>query len=375
MNSIRKLRKAIREVPIEGGRFIRKQYPAFVTARSPEKDPNTVPVFMFHAVQPERFKAQIDFLRKNGYATLSLDEFTRFLQGTFQPVEPSVLLTFDDGDISWYETAYPVLKNAGMRAAGFLIPSYIPDGPDSSPWLNWEQAREMEASGVFEFASHTCNHDRVFTSARRVDFMHPAFDKNPLNLDTPWFQETEGTTQRIPMGAPIYTHAPRTATERIFIDSPEVRRQCADWVSRRGGGEFFQTPNWRQELEKTYQTLSREQGAGDVSTPEQAREWLTHDLKKARTLLHEKLGHPVSQLCFPWGEGSEFALACAREAGYESCFWVCTTRNQNHRGDNPFYIPRLKDDYLQRLPGEHRKPLLTLFSEKISRRKNAEHLY
>lgn len=375
MSAVAKVCKAFREVPIEVGRFLNAQYPSFLTARSPRKDADSVPVFMFHRVLPEPFKAQIRFLQENGYRTLSLTDFIRFLEGTFRPEAPSVLLTFDDGDQSWYDTAHPLLRDAGMKAAGFLVTRFIQDAAGSGPWLSWPQVLEMEASGVFEFASHTHSHDRVFVSDRLIGFMHPGFDKNPLHLDTPWYQNPDGSRAEIPPGAPVYAHTARTNTGRVFMDCPEIRTQCADWVQQQGGNEFFADPQWRKALREHHRSLCRGRTPGIYSEPAQAMEWLVDDLKTARKILDTKLGRCPDSLCFPWGDGSGFAVEAARTAGHRQCFWVCTRRSLNRSGDDPLYIPRMKDDYLQRLPGDSREPLTGIMMNKIIRRKQAEHLY
>ena len=56
------------------------RYPSFVYSSSPPAPSNrAVPVFMFHTIERDEFRAQLSFLARNGYRTPTLDEFYRFL--------------------------------------------------------------------------------------------------------------------------------------------------------------------------------------------------------------------------------------------------------------------------------------------------------
>ena len=91
----RKAAKAFREIPGEVLRYVRRAYPDFVTSRSPPPLREEVPVFMFHTVTEPVFGRQMEFLRQNGYRTLSMDEFCGLVRGDLRVRQPSVVLTFD----------------------------------------------------------------------------------------------------------------------------------------------------------------------------------------------------------------------------------------------------------------------------------------
>lgn len=150
----------------------------------------SVAVLMYHHVLPEagfiassvkQFEAQMGFLAKNGYKTLSSNEFYLYKKGLFTPPKKSVLITFDDG---WRDNliyAYPVLKRYGLRATLFLVTGWIeaaseqmardkvkfsalshqeaklaaPQNP-AALFLNWDDVAKM--SDVFDFHSHTHGH-------------------------------------------------------------------------------------------------------------------------------------------------------------------------------------------------------------------------
>ena len=65
----------------------------------------------------------------------------------------AVGITFDDGCISDYEKAFPLLLEASIRADFFLNTANI----GTAGYLNWEQVREMQKSGMV-FHSHGHSH-------------------------------------------------------------------------------------------------------------------------------------------------------------------------------------------------------------------------
>jgi peptidoglycan/xylan/chitin deacetylase (PgdA/CDA1 family) len=376
MNVVLKITKAIKEVPIEAKRLLQHYYPAFVSASKPFPLRDEVPVFMFHSVESEPLSAQLAFLQKNNYKTLTLPEFMAFLRGEKCLEQPSILLTFDDGHKSWYEVAYPLLKVYGFHAVGFLVPSYIQEEPAPGAWLSWPEVLEMERSGIMHFESHTTHHDQIFVEPRLADFYRPAYNHNPLRLDTPWVDEGDSYTNHLRLGTPIYTHASRYAGQRRFYDDASVRQTCVTWVEDQDGENFFTQPGWRRLLMQCYKSAIQKQLSNRYESEPEQRAALLSDLKKAREVITEKLDRPVQHLCYPWGMGSNLAVALSREAGYASNFWVVTERrNNNRQGDDPYYIPRLKDDYLLRLPGAGRQHLAEVFYTKIHRRFQSVNIY
>lgn len=133
-----------------------------------------IPVLMYHHLLKEsenryfknngctislrEFEQQMKILYDNGFKTVSLSDLKLFLHKKKKFPVKSVLITFDDGYLSNYQYAYPVLKKYHFKAAVFIITSNInqspqPFHPDKLTRLSWEEMRS--SSDVFEFASHT----------------------------------------------------------------------------------------------------------------------------------------------------------------------------------------------------------------------------
>ncbi len=373
-----KIMKGIREAPLEAARFARGEYPSFVSSPKPAPLGQEVPVFMFHDVSERLFESQLAYLRANDYRTLTMAEFAAFLKGDFAVQGPSVLLTFDDGHKSWHGTAFPLLKKYGFSAVGFLVSSFIRElSAANVPWMSWLEAREIADSGVMSFESHTAFHDRVFTGAEPADFYRPGLFSNPLGLDEPWIGTGDGYTNRLPPGAPIHRYAPRLAGLPRFFDSPEARSACIGHVKAHGGESFFQRRGWRNELMKIWNMESGKQvaGAERFETALEQREAVAEGLRLARATIEDRLQREARYLCYPWGAGSAMADELSRESGYRGSFAVAGGRNSNAPGDAPWDVPRLKDDYIFRLPGKGRWSLAAITLHKLRRRADKTHIY
>jgi peptidoglycan/xylan/chitin deacetylase (PgdA/CDA1 family) len=78
----------------------------------------------------------------------------------------SIALTFDDGRLSDYEVAYPMLWNAGFGAT-FFINSATVDAPG---FLTWSQLKEMSRGGM-SIQSHSHDHvDLARLSSDQLDY-------------------------------------------------------------------------------------------------------------------------------------------------------------------------------------------------------------
>ncbi|MCO5205971.1 MAG: polysaccharide deacetylase family protein [Anaerolineae bacterium] len=374
-----KLLKGLQESPNEARRLLTQRYPPFVTALRPKPTCDEIPVFMFHTVHRPNFAAQLAYLKANGYQTATLSQFMAFLQGTWQPAQPTVLLTFDDGDISWYDTALPLLEQYSFTATGFVVPNYIKAEPQrrtgAKTWLSWPELRAMERSGVFDIQSHSHYHAQVFIRPKRIDFYHPGFDANPLGLDIPWLNDDTQFTNKLRWGTPIYMYAPQLAGQPRYCDDQHVRQACVAYVNDNGGIHFFEQPDWRETLTTVFKSAQR--ASQPTFAPEsETRALISVNLARSKSILEEKLDKPITHLCYPYGTGSDMAVQISSELGYESNFWVeVPGRRTNRPNQSPFFISRLKDDYLMRLPGTGRHSLSSVFMRKLKRRAQALDTY
>jgi len=121
-----------------------------------------VPVLMYHVlgdgpnslyVSVADFRAQMDWLQKNGYHTVTLMQLYRNqTKGDPLPDKP-IVLTFDDGYASFYTVGYPAFKQHHFTAVLFAVPGFF----GRPGYVTAQQVLEMDRGGM-EIESHTMRH-------------------------------------------------------------------------------------------------------------------------------------------------------------------------------------------------------------------------
>jgi peptidoglycan/xylan/chitin deacetylase (PgdA/CDA1 family) len=96
---------------------------------------------------------------------------------------------------------------------------------------------------------------------------------------------------------------------------------------------------------------------------------LERDLVLSQHLIETKLpATKVHQLSFPMYNGTEAAVALAKSLGFRACHWgLVRGRPVNRPGDSPFYISRISEEFLRRLPGEGRSTFIELLRGRAHR--------
>lgn len=118
-----------------------------------------VPILMYHAfttdpaivkenplyVTEETFERQIREISEL-YTSVFIKDMNSPL-----PENP-IAITMDDGYLDNYTIAFPILKKYNVKATIFIVGSAAAQDPRT---FSWQQAREMEQSGVVDVQSHT----------------------------------------------------------------------------------------------------------------------------------------------------------------------------------------------------------------------------
>ena len=107
----------------------------------------------YQKIEEEKFEAQMQYLKDNGYVSLFFSELCKPLP------EKAVVVSFDDGFRSVYENAAPIMQKYGVKGNIYLPTAYI--GKDGR-FMDWEMARELQEKG-FEMQAHTHNHVDIRT--------------------------------------------------------------------------------------------------------------------------------------------------------------------------------------------------------------------
>lgn len=146
-----------------------------------EKSKLKVPILLYHhittdefteeesvsLISPEDFRLHMEAV-KAAFSPISLRDYYEYVMcddGKVTLPKNPIVITFDDGYLSNYEIAYPILKELNIPATIFVVTDTVGaakgEGKVNNSHFTWEQAKEMESSGLIEIQSHTVNHLRL----------------------------------------------------------------------------------------------------------------------------------------------------------------------------------------------------------------------
>lgn len=133
----------------------------------------SIPILMYHyvgenpnpsdfgrdylSITPTKFEEQLTYLKNNGFTTISLDELYGIFNNQIASPAKPVVLTFDDGYIDFYTTAYPILVKYNFKAVSFIPTGLIGTGY----YMNWDQIKEIQRTGLVTFEGHTISHPNL----------------------------------------------------------------------------------------------------------------------------------------------------------------------------------------------------------------------
>lgn len=164
-----------------------------------------VPVLLYHhldpkadgsnsmVVTPATFERQIRALHDAGYTGVSVGDLQNYVHdGTPLPERP-IVITLDDGYLSNYEYAFPILQEYGMKATIFVIGSsvghtefYKDTTYPITPHFGAAEIEEMIASGLIDIQSHT--YDMHQTPAYETGVARPTIQQLPDETDADYMQ-------------------------------------------------------------------------------------------------------------------------------------------------------------------------------------------
>jgi len=123
-----------------------------------------VPILLYHRIDvspydspyyvpPEKFEAQMKLLHDWNYTVIPVELLVDAINdGADLPPRP-VVITFDDGDISVYTTAFPILQKYGLTGVVYIVNNYM----GTEGYMSADQIKELIAAG-WEVGSHSRSH-------------------------------------------------------------------------------------------------------------------------------------------------------------------------------------------------------------------------
>lgn len=374
-----------------------KNYPNFVHSNKLKSIENEIPVFVFHTIDPKIFEEQLEYLKKNNYNTLSINEFYNIIEKKEKSKPNSVLLTVDDARTSFWKYAYPLLKKYNSKATLFVIPGSTREGNKKQNLHNvwnseitekqlkeidinddqlcvWSENKEMYDSGFVDIESHSLFHKDVFVDKNLLGFINHNSSFRPFDsCYFPYltFEDIGETIQpNNYYGLPLFKTDSLMKAPIHYKVSNELKKICKE--INLGFDENTSFERRKNELIKNIGSVEKH-----LELIKNPVEELTIDLAKSREIIKNQLdGNAGNHLCLPWTLGNNLTIEVAKKVGLKTCFWgVLDNKKINKPGDNPFNICRIKNDFIFRLPGEGRISLNSIYLNKIKRRLKSEPIY
>ena len=147
---------------------------------SPDNDPEPEPpgkviVLMYHRIVKgeasnlyersiDKLEADLKYLSENKVKILTFSDLEAISTAGTMPDGNSAIVTFDDGDSSWYTLVRPLLLRYQAKATFFLWTHMM--GSDS--FVTWEEVEDMShytmlnGERPFTFGSHTYSHQYLY---------------------------------------------------------------------------------------------------------------------------------------------------------------------------------------------------------------------
>ncbi len=122
-----------------------------------------IPIFAYHRfgdsrypstnISDEVFSKQLKYLKENHFQVLTFGEAENLWRSGKPSPKKAVILTIDDGYLSFYTNAWPLLKKYGFNATIFIQTETVGGGD----FMRWSQIREIEKAGN-EIGNHSASH-------------------------------------------------------------------------------------------------------------------------------------------------------------------------------------------------------------------------
>ena len=253
-------------------------------------------------LREETFVELLDYL-KRWFLTVPLEVLLKNRKELGDRSKPRCVVTFDDGWIDNFTTAYPWLKKFGVPAVIFVVPDFVESGKPF--WVEqlvhaWREPHQRE---------------RIQSRLRELAVDGPGPRAN-LEDVVEWLKHMVAQRRQRILGGLLSSQE----SER----DPEVDRPVT----------------WDQLREMCQKGI--EVGSHTVSHPLLTYEddaTVERELRECKQVIEERLATNVRAFAYPNGDWDPRVRKMVQQAGYECAFTTC--RGWHRHGEDPFTIRRI----------------------------------
>ena len=99
------------------------------------------------------FKIQLNLIKESGFTFVNPDDFKKDLEN--KKNSKKILLTIDDGFLSFYENAWPVLKSKKIPFILFVSTREV----GKYGYMSWDQIKEIDKENFVHIGNHSHTHE------------------------------------------------------------------------------------------------------------------------------------------------------------------------------------------------------------------------
>ncbi|MFO7818259.1 MAG: polysaccharide deacetylase family protein [Desulfovibrionales bacterium] len=282
----------------------------------------SIPILCYHNTSvpdghtPEQLAQHLDCIRDMGFKTLGARDIVGIVAKK-RPLDfPAVGITFDDGHLSNWLYALPLLKERGMRASFFVCTDFIGNGPVRSQSL----APNMLGAGESFFQATVNNNLEQFMNQAELRSLVQDHGMDVL-------PHSAGHECSFIRKKPVAATKENWCSHRLYgrdvsgEDMPCFKGGSAyarpGWLPRRENGRIL----WyaRDELERYRFCLA--------------------DFQRSKNELAAILDQKMDIFCWPWGEFDPVSEKALRDAGFRAAFTL--QRGRVGPGTDAFRMGRI----------------------------------
>ncbi|MEX2512331.1 MAG: polysaccharide deacetylase family protein [Cyclobacteriaceae bacterium] len=312
------------------------------------------------SVSLEHFEQFCKFLHRGRYQTFHLDEWYELQKNPHLILKRQIILTFDDGYLDNWVFAYPILKKYQLKGTVFVNPEFVDPSSDIRPtledvwagklkkkdlfslsYLNWEEIKQLDLSGILDVQSHSMSHNYYFKSDKIVDFYKGQDEYHWLawleRQDQKPFWLTGNQKDFVEVGYPVFEFG-RALGVRRFKPSDDFilafTAKAQQLISNKSRNVLNELKKFSDEFKNSNIKT------GSYESKNEMAERYRYELFESKRLLEEKLNKKIDFLCWPGGGYNELSIQISKEAGYKAS--TIASRERHNKLDNSQAYKRIQ---------------------------------
>lgn len=291
-------------------------------------------------IEMKTFEKFLVHLKRNKWETITLDEMHDLRKKTTRVKGKFCVITFDDGYVDNYIYAYPLLKKYGMKGTIFVSPECIDEKRIKAKnlfdfwqgnikleslsvmgYLNWEEMKEMQDSGVIDIQSHTMTHTKYNCSSNIVAFHSPGYDSlyeitNRYPDMRAYYFNDPNFERLIPYGTPIFEQKSSVIT-RIHVVNQEFEKEVVSSLSKYSMEKLQDAKRCFDAIKPIYERyLKNDELFSSIESEKEYKQRVMYEIRNSKQILETKLNKPVNFLCWPHGDNNEYTHSIAMDCNY-----------------------------------------------------------